>query len=132
MSRLFKSGNKVRYPKKVTEGEKTVSDIFINILRDSDTKLYYDTKTHECSMKSEKQSIWIFLESGNMKVVNSTFGYDRPISSELEYYLYERFRVENTKRRTLMKAEALSKIEHSLSKTLDKVKKGIKLASLIY
>ena len=122
MSRVFKSSQKSRYPKKVTEGEKTVADIFINVLHDPDTKLYYDTKTHECSLKSEKQLLWIFLESGNMKVVNSTFGYDRPISAQLEYYLSERFRVENTKRRTLMKEEALSKIEHSLNKTLEKIK----------
>ena len=121
MSRTFKSVKKSKYPKNVTEVEKTVSDIFIKVLHDPDTKLYYDTTTHECSLKSEKQSLWIFLEPNNMKVVNSTFGYDRPISSDLEYYLEERFRTENTKRRTLMKEEALSKIEYSLTKTLEKV-----------
>jgi hypothetical protein len=121
--KLFKSDERSRYPKKVTDKEKTVADIFINVLHDPDTKLYYDIKTHECSLKSEKQSLWIFLERENMKVINSTFGYDRTISPELEYYLSDRFRQENNKRRTLMKEEALSKVEHSLSYTLNKIKK---------
>ena len=121
ISRLFKTDLRSRYPKDVSDYEKTVSDIFISILHKDDTKLYYDTKTQECSLKNEQQVIWIFLERENIKIINSTYGYDRHISSNLEYYLADRFRQENTKRRTIMKEEALSRIEHSLSITLKKV-----------
>ena len=113
--------DRCRFPKDITDKERTVYDIFIKVLHDPDTKLYYDTKTMECSMKSDKQSLWIFLETRNVNVINSTFGYDRTISPKLECYLSDRFRHENTKRRNLMKEEALSKIEHSLSKTRDKL-----------
>lgn len=121
--KLFTSDKKNRYPKNVTEKEKTVSDIFTNLLRDPDTKLHFDLKTHECSLESVKQSLWIFLEQENMRVINSTFGYDRAISPDLVYYLTDRFKQENNKRCILMKEEALSKVEHSLSYTLNKIKK---------
>ena len=121
IAKKLRPNDKCRFPKDITDKERTVYEIFIKVLHDPDTKLYYDTKTMECSMKSEKQSLWIFLEAGNVKVINSTFGYDRTISPKLECYLSDRFRQENTKRRTLMKEEALSKIEHSLSKTRDKL-----------
>ena len=117
----FRVKDRCRFPKDITDRERTVYEIFIKVLHDPDTKLYYDINTMECSMKSEKQSLWIFLEANNVKVINSTFGYDRIISSKLECYLSDRFRQENTKRRTLMKEEALSKVEHSLSKTRDKL-----------
>lgn len=117
----FRTNVRCRFPKNITNKERTVYEIFIKILHDPDTKLYYNTTTRECSMKSEKQSLWIFLEERNVKVINSTFGYDRTISSELECYLSERFIHENTKRRVMMKEEALSRVEHSLSKTRDKL-----------
>ena len=121
MSRIFRSGMRVRYPKNVTKEERTVSDIFIKILHDPSTDLFYDMKSKECALKNTRESLWIFLEPGNVKVINSTFGYDRSISNELEYYLEERFRHENHKRRVVMKDEALAKIDHSLNKTLDKI-----------
>lgn len=117
----IRTKDRCRFPKDITDKERTVYEIFIKVLHDPDTKLYYDTLTMECSMKSEKQSLWVFLESRNVKVINSTFGYDRIISPKLECYLSDRFRQENTKRRTLMKEEALSKVEHSLTKTRDKL-----------
>lgn len=121
MSRAFKNNDRSRYPKSVTDKERTVSDIFIKILHDPTTELSYDISTKECRMKNERESLWIFLEPGNVKVINSVYGYDRRISAELEYYLEERFRHENHKRGAVMKAEALSKVDYSLNKTLDKI-----------
>ena len=121
MCRLFNNNDRSRYPKSVTDKERTVSDIFIKILHDPSTELSYDISSKECSMKNVRESLWIFLEPGNVKVINSVYGYDRRISAELEYYLEERFRQENRKRGAIMKAEALSKVDYSLNKTLDKI-----------
>jgi len=118
---LFKSSHKVRYPKKVTEHERETADIFIKILHDQHSKLYYHFKTKECSLKHDDLALWIFLEPEKVRVVNSTYGFDRRISQEMEYYLEQRFRQENNKRRVVMKEEAVSKVKHSITKTLDKI-----------
>jgi len=120
--RAIKQDKKQRYPKNIPDAQKTVADIWMILLRDPETKLYYDITTQECSLESKSKHLEIFLESENIKIVNSTFGFDKRISSELEYYLADRFRQENSKRRILMKQHAQSKIEHSLSNTLIKLK----------
>lgn len=122
--RLFKSNDKSRFPKNLSAAEKTVSDIFINILHDPESKLYYDNGTSECSMKSESKNMKIFLEERNVKIINSIYGFDRPISADLQYYLEARFKIENSKRRKIMKEEAVAQIENSLSNTLDKIQKS--------
>lgn len=121
--KLFNSERRARYPKKVSDLEKVVSDIFIKVLHNPESQLYYNISTGECSIKLESQKLFIFLENGKVRVINSTFGYDRAICPELQQYLMERFRHENAKRRRIMKEQALSKIDNSLSITLEKLKK---------
>lgn len=121
--RLLKTNVRVKYPKKVSDPEKVVSNIFLKTLVNPETQLYYNIENSECSLKNEKDKLFIFLEKNNIKVINSTFGYDRHIFSDLEEYLIQRFIRENTKRRTQMKEEAIKKVDNSLSKTLDKLNK---------
>lgn len=121
IKRLFSSEKRARYPKHVSQQERTVAEIFINILHNNNSQLYYNNRTGECYLKLDSEKIFIFLESHNIKIINSNFGYDTHISNEMEFYLSSRFDDENTKRKTLMKEEALSKIEYSLSKTLKKL-----------
>jgi len=113
---------KIRYPKNVSENEKTASSIFLKILHEPETSLYYNPETHECYLKSDKKHLYIFLESCNIKIINSKYGYDTKISVSLESYLSERFKHESSKRRNLFKQEVLSKVQNSLNHTLDKIK----------
>jgi hypothetical protein len=118
----MKGSDKVRLPKNMVPAEKTAYSIFMKLLLDPTSKLYYDLHTSECYIRSEDSTLYIFLEANNIKVINSVYGYDVPIGRDLEAYLTERFRREMAIRRSKFKAEALKKIEHSLETTLEKLK----------
>jgi hypothetical protein len=110
-----------RRPKKLTESERTATEIFMNLVNRPSSKLYYDLKTSECYVRSEDGSIFIFLEDRNIKIINSVYSFDVHISTELEAYLTARFERELAIRRLQFKREALSKVEHSLENTLNKL-----------
>ena len=116
--------DKPRRPKKLSYSEQSVWTIFSRILKLPETKLYYDIKTEECFLKSEEYQLYIFLEEGNIKIINSVFGYDVKITQELESYMIDRFTHEMAIRRGAFKAEALSKVDHSLELTVDRVLKS--------
>jgi hypothetical protein len=123
--RLFKSfgqDKRVRRPKKLTEAEDTACEIFLTILHNKDSKLHYDIQTQECYISSSDKTLFVFLEAGNVKIINSVFGYDVHIRSELEGYLLDKFIREMSIRRNAFKNEVLSKINHSLDSTLSKIK----------
>ena len=122
LHRFFSSDQKTRLPKRLSEAEQTAKDIFMFLLVRPETKLYYDLKTAECYIRSEDCSVYIFLENKNIKIINSVYGYDVNISQELEAYMTNKFEHELYKRRATFKAEALSKIEHSLENTLQTLK----------
>jgi len=121
--RVFSSNDKrVRKPKKMTEAETTACEIFLTVLHNKDSKLYYDIQTQECYISSGDRTIFVFLESRNIKIINSVFGYDVHIASDLENYLLEKFIREMGIRRNAFKNEVLSKINNSLDSTLNKMK----------
>jgi hypothetical protein len=123
--RLFKSfgqDKRIKRPKKLTESEDTASEIFLTILHNKDSKLHYDIQTQECYISSSDKTLFVFLEAGNVKIINSVFGYDVHIRSELEGYLLDKFIREMSIRRNAFKNEVLSKINHSLDSTLSKIK----------
>ena len=128
--RSFKSIGKEKYikkPKKLTESESMVSEIFLTVLHNKDSKLYYDIQTQECYISSGDKTVFVFLEACNVKVINSVFGYDVNIRQELEGYLLEKFIREMSIRRNTFKKEVLSKINHSLDSTLSKIKGNVTL-----
>jgi len=108
------------------ESERTATAIYMKLLFDPGTKLYYDLHTQECYLRSEDSTIFIFLESNNVKIINSVYGYDVHISRDTESYLLEKFRREMAIRRQRFKEEALSKVEHSLENTLEKLNQKYK------
>jgi hypothetical protein len=123
--RLFKSfgqDKKIKRPKKLTEAEDTACEIFLTILHNKDSKLHYDIQTQECYISSSDKTLFVFLEAGNVKIINSVFGYDVHIGSELERYLLDKFIREMSIRRNAFKKEVLSKINHSLENTLTRIK----------
>ena len=122
LAQVQKDGRRFsKRPKKMTHSEETACQIFTSVLRNRGSKLYYDIHTQECYLRSEDAAIYVFLEAGNVKIINSVFGYDVNISNELEGYLLEKFIREMTIRRKAFKMEALSKVNHSLDQTLDRV-----------
>lgn len=120
--RNLSSERKVTRPKKMTESENKACEIFLTVLHDKDSKIYYDIKTQECYISSSDKTIFVFLESNNIKIINSVFGYDVHIKSNLENYLLEKFIREMGIRRNAFKKEVLSKINHSLDSTLNRMK----------
>lgn len=119
---LFRK-EKIRYPKRVTESERIVSLIFLKTLKNKEVSLYYNPQNHECYIKSDRNDLYIFLESCNIKIINSVYGYDTKISIKLETYLSEKFNQETAKRRNIFKEEVLSKVQNSLNHTLRKIDK---------
>ena len=120
--KIFGQDKRVKRPKKLTESEDTASEIFLTILHNKDSKLHYDIQTQECYISSSDKTLFVFLEAGNVKIINSVFGYDVHIRSELEGYLLDKFIREMSIRRNAFKNEVLSKINHSLDSTLSKIK----------
>jgi hypothetical protein len=115
------STNKINLPKKMSESEQIAVSLFIKLMKDPESKLYYDIQSAECYIKSYDGTIYIFLEDRNMKTINTVVGYDIQLQPETEHYLNEKFRFELNKRRILFKKEALEKVDHSLHKTFDKI-----------
>jgi len=121
---MFSHNQIPKMPSVISDSARTASAIFTIILRDPGTKLYYDIQTGECYLHSEDETMFIFLESRNIKVINSVYGYDVPISYEHECFLTDKFRKEMAVRRLAFKKEALSKVQHSLGKTLERLKEN--------
>lgn len=120
--KTFGKEKRLKKPKKLTESEDTACEIFITILHNKDSKLHYDIQTQECYISSSDKTLFVFLESGNVKIINSVFGYDVHIRQDLEAYLLDKFIREMGIRRNAFKQEVLSKINHSLDSTLDRIK----------
>ena len=122
-SKFVYKEDRFRLPKKMTDSERTAIKIFLIVLNEPGSKLYYDLNTQECFLRSEDSTIFIFLEYLNIKIINSVYGYDVNISIQLQQYLIERFRREMAIRRQKFKQEALDRVEHSLEATLEKITK---------
>jgi len=120
--KTFGKEKRLKRPKKLTESEDTACEIFLTILHNKDSKLHYDIQTQECYISSSDKTLFVFLESGNVKIINSVFGYDVHIRQDLEAYLLDKFIREMSIRRNAFKLEVLSKINHSLDSTLDRIR----------
>lgn len=120
--KTFGKDKRLKKPKKLTESEDTACEIFLTILHNKDSKLHYDIQTQECYISSSDKTLFVFLESGNVKIINSVFGYDVHIRQDLEAYLLDKFIREMSIRRNAFKNEVLSKINHSLDSTLVRIK----------
>ena len=126
VTRLFWPKKRLKLPKKMEDTEKTGVTIFIKLLLDPDTKLYYDIKSTECYLKSIDETLFVFLEDRNLKIINSVFGYDIHIQQDTEAYLLEKFSNELYKRRMQFKNDAMKKVDYSLNKTIETLNSKIK------
>ena len=118
--KVMRHRDRIKLPRKMSEAEKIGVSLFIRLLRDSESKMYYDIKSQECYIKSSDSTVYIFLESLNLKVINTVVGYDIHLQAETENYLSFKFIDELNKRRLAFKKEAMEKVDHSLQKTFDR------------
>jgi hypothetical protein len=113
--------NNVPYlPKNMTASEKMIVEITKNIILDPDTELEYDPDTYECYIVNGH--FYIFIEARVVKVINSVFGYDVHISSQVEMYLTNEFKKEKSRRIKHFKNNVESKVDNSLSLILDEIR----------
>lgn len=110
-----------KYPRRLKDAEKLAIETFLLVLKDSQSDLYVDITTQECFLKSGDSSVYLFLEAGNLKIVNTIFGYDISLEPDSERYLLEQFKNELARRRRQFKKEALQKVQHSLQITFEKL-----------
>jgi|OM-RGC.v1.026807511 hypothetical protein len=106
--RIFKIGNKnekTKRPKNLNESQNMAVDITVKTILNPNSVLNYDPETHECYIQHDSigGDLYIFIEARNIKIINTVFGYDIPISIPVENYVTSVFKREVTKRRLKFK-----------------------------
>jgi hypothetical protein len=101
---------------KMTETESQAARIWQKVVHQKESDLMYNPQTHEAYAQwdSANGTIYLFLESGNLRVINTVVGYDIRLSSHVEQYCANIFTREVAKRRAKFRKNAESKVTHSL------------------
>jgi hypothetical protein len=94
----------------------TALRIWSRVVLNAESDLLYNPVTDECYVEwfDTANPVYLFLESGRMRIVNTVIGYDVLLESGEESWCFEIFRREVNRRRNTFKTEALSKVVHSL------------------
>jgi hypothetical protein len=100
----------------MTETEAQAARIWIKVVHQKDSDLMYNPQTHEAYALWESPSgtVYLFLEAGNLRVINTVVGYDIRLSSSVEQWCASIFSREVAKRRAKFRKNAESKVTHSL------------------
>lgn len=90
--------------------------IWTKVVHQPDSELMYNPKTHEAYAvwDSPRGTVYLFLESQNLRVINTVVGYDIHLSSRVEQWCDNVFSREVDRRRKRFKKQAESKVVHSL------------------
>lgn len=101
---------------KMSETEEQAARIWSKVVHQKDSDLMYNPQTHEAYAlwESPGGTIYLFLESGNLRVINTVVGYDIRLSSQVEQWCANIFTREVAKRREKFRKNAESKVTHSL------------------
>lgn len=101
---------------KMTETEAQAARIWQKVVHQKESDLMYNPQTHEAYAQwdSPNGTIYLFLESGNLRVINTVVGYDIRLSAHVEQYCANIFTREVAKRRAKFRKNAESKVTHSL------------------
>lgn len=118
-----RADERIKRPTNLNPLQKMAVDISIKVMLNPMSKLYYDITTQECYVKHDmpEGTIYVFIEAMNVKIINTVFGYDIPMTMDAEQYLTHVFRREMAKRRSQFKNEALAKVDFSLHTVLDRI-----------
>jgi hypothetical protein len=108
---------RVSFPDKISSEERTALRIWAMVVHQDESELMYDPQTYESYAEYQGPGgpVYLFLESRNLRVVNTVVGYDVRLSAQAELWATSIFNLEIHKRRSHFKAEVNSKIHHSLS-----------------
>jgi hypothetical protein len=109
------SDQKMKKPKMTVSEEQAVR-IWTKVVHQPESDLMYNPQNHEAYARWESPSgtVYLFLESGNMRIINTVVGYDIRLSMKVEQWCSTHFSREVAKRRSKFKRQAESKVIHSL------------------
>lgn len=110
-----KQGNDLKLPK-MTPGEEQAVRIWTRVVHQPDSNLMYNPQTQDCYAQwdSKTGTIYIFLEQGNLRIINTVVGYDVRLSHKVEQWCDYIFAKEVAVRRKKFRRQAESKVVHSL------------------
>ena len=100
----------------MTVSEEQAVRIWTKVVHQPESDLMYNPQNHEAYARWESPSgtVYLFLESGNMRIINTVVGYDIRLSMKVEQWCSTHFSREVAKRRSKFKRQAESKVIHSL------------------
>jgi len=118
----------MRYPQRLTVEEKQALSIWTMVVHEESSELMYNPQTYESYAEYHGAGgpVYLFLESRNMRIVNSVVGYDVRLSQQGEEWASHVFNREIHKRRSIFKAEVNSKVRHSLEALEERLRENIK------
>jgi hypothetical protein len=107
---------RVNRPKKLTASEEQAVRIWTKVVHQPESNLMYNPQSHEAYAEWDSPSgtVYLFLESSNLRVINTVVGYDIRLSQKVEQWCSSVFTREVAKRRKKFKRLAESKVVHSL------------------
>ena len=114
--RNFGSSVKIKRPVGMTSEVDTALRIWTRVVHTESSELLYNPVTQECYAEwvDESNPVYLFLESGRLRIVNTVIGYDVNLRMDEENWCTEVFNREVNRRRSEFKRIALGKIIHSL------------------
>jgi len=107
---------RIKRPTKVSAEEEQAMRIWTRVVHAADSDLMYNPQTQDAYAQWDSPSgtVYLFLEHGNMRVINTVVGYDIRLSSGVEQWCGALFTREVAKRRARFRRRAESKVLHSL------------------
>jgi len=122
---LSDSDKRLKKPKKINSEENHAISIWSMLTHNHSSELFYNPENHECYVEytGDGGPVYIFLESRNMRIINTTVIYDIRLSAETEQWCTKIFNRELNKRRTHFKNEAFSKANNSLERLHSRLNK---------
>ena len=107
---------RIKRPTKVSLEEEQAMRIWTRVVHQKDSDLMYNPQTHDAYAQWDSPSgtVYLFLEAGNMRVINTVVGYDIRLSNAVEQWCAALFTREVAKRRARFRRRAESKVLHSL------------------
>lgn len=103
-------------PQYVSKEEEQALRIWSRLVHSKSSELLYNPATSECFVewKNGDNYVFLFLESRNLRIVNTVVGYDIPLSQSAEAWCSTIFSNEVNHRRIAFKHRAIQKATHTL------------------
>jgi hypothetical protein len=122
-----RSTRSMKYPNQISLEEKQALSIWTMVVHEDSSELMYNPQTYESYAEYHGPGgpVFLFLESRNMRIVNSVVGYDVRLTQHAEEWASNVFNREIHKRRSHFKAEVNSKVRHSLAALEERLRENL-------